>query len=303
MKRGQRKIHSSEKSRQAVIIPILVIQYGSLRAKLRAMRTAGPYMVRMFKEMFKGYSRLRKTSQTERMTIEQNELQELEAFAKGMGISHISYTKVKPEYIFRGFELLYDKAIVISMEMDHDDMKTNPSDRASKEIFRTYMELGIIVNKLAKFLEEKGFRCQASPAMGGDVMTVPLAQDAGFGVVGKHGLIISPEFGPSIRLAAVFVEIENLPIRKLEDNEHLWIKDFCEICNHCVDKCPGKAIYRETKMLEDEFPLFIDKEKCAPEFSKNCSQCISTCPFFYGNYNKVKERFDAHQKSGKKVFN
>lgn len=290
------RIKSAPYSRHAVIIPILIAQYGSLIAKFKAMKTVGPYIKTLISEMLKSYRSVKDKPITGKTRIDEKTLQEAEALAKSLGVGHIGYAKVRPEYIFRDFEILYSKAMVFTMEMDHDDMKTNPSDAASKEIFRTYTELGVIVNKLAEFFEERGYRCEASPAIGGDVMTVPLVQDAGLGVVGKHGLIITPEYGSSVRLAAVFLDIENLPTTTLKDNPHLWIKDFCETCNHCIDTCPGKAIFRETKVLDDGFPMYIDKEKCAPEFSKNCSRCISTCPFFHGQYQKIKETFEQHQK-------
>lgn len=296
MRDDQPRIKSAPNSRHAVIIPTLIAQYGSLVAKFKAMNTVGPYIKTLISEMLKSYRSVKDKPLTGKTHIDDKTLKQAEALAKSLGVGHIGYAEVKPEYIFRDFEILYNKAMVITMEMDHDDMKTNPSDAASKEIFRTYTELGVIVNKLAEFFEERGYRCEASPAIGGDVMTVPLVQDAGLGVVGKHGLIITPEYGPSVRLAAVFLDIENLPITTLKDNPHLWIKDFCETCNHCIDTCPGKAIFRETKVLNDGFPLYIDKEKCAPEFSKNCSRCISTCPFFHGQYQKIKETFEQHQK-------
>ena len=227
-------------------------------------------------------------------TISNIELQELEDYIKSIGIAQLAYVQVNPKYIFNGFEILYDKAIMITMEMRRERMRHNPTIESSKEIWRTYAGLGEAVNQIAAWLRERGFNCQASPAVGGDVMTVPIAQDAGLGYVGKHGLLITPEFGPSQRLAPIFVDIDNLPLSKPEDNPHRWMRDFCETCNHCVEVCPGSAIFKETKVLSDGDPLFIDREKCAPIFSKNCAQCISSCPFFHGNYEKIKAAYEKH---------
>ena len=68
----------------------------------------------------------------------------------------------------------------------------------------------------------------------------------------------------------------------------------------CVDCCPGQAIYRKTKILEDGYPQFIDREKCAPAFSKNCSQCISSYLFIWGNYYGIKESYLEHKEKRKK---
>lgn len=292
IKKKEKSIKSSAKSRFAVIIPLLLFQYGSMRDKIKAIK--GPmkkFFIVSLKEMFKSASRLKQNPQIGKNIIQDNFLQELESYAFSLGISKIGYTKVNPDFIFNKFEILYDNAMIVAMEMNRKDMRHNPSDAASMEIWRTYSQLGIIVNKLADFIREKGFNCHPSPAVGGDVMTVPIAQDSGIGVVGKNGLLITPEFGPSLRLAAIFLDIENLPLKTLDDNDHLWVKDFCDICNHCVKTCPGKAIFEQTKILEDGYPQFIDREKCAPAFSKNCSQCISSCPFFHGNYEDIKKSF------------
>lgn len=294
MRPGQFRYHSAPNSRQAVIIPILVAQYGSLKAKFKAMRTVGPYMKTLIGEAYRSYSRLGKLTNKGPKPMNPEVLREAEDYARSLGIAHIGYTLVKPEFIFRGFEIRFPNAMVLTMEMEHDAMRHNPSDAASKEIFRTYTALGVVVNKLADFFAERGYEAQASPAIGGDVMTVPLAQEAGIGVVGKHGLLIVPEYGPSIRLAAVFLNATDLPLTTLASNPHQWIRDFCETCNHCVHSCPGKAIFEQTKVLDDGFPLYIDKEKCAPEFSKNCSRCISTCPFFFGHYESIKHTYEKH---------
>lgn len=285
-------IKSSTTSRHAVIIPFLLMQYGSMKDKVKGIPVMGKALVTTVKEMQRSASQLKNNPKTHKKTIDAEGLIELESYAHELGISQIGYTKVNPDYIFNSFEILYDNAMILTMEMNREDMRNNPTDASTKEIWRTYSQLGIIVNKLAAFIRQKGYRCHPSPAVGGDVMTVPIAQDSGIGAVGKNGLLITPQFGPSQRLAAIFLDIENLPLASIEKNKHLWISEFCNTCNHCVNICPGQAIFKNTKHLDDGYPQFIDREKCAPPFSKNCSQCISTCPFFHGHYDKIKTAFE-----------
>ena len=181
------------------------------------------------------------------------------------------------------------------MAMDKEAIATNPSVDSNREIYRTYHELGIAVNKLAGFLRERSFDCHPSPAIGRDINTVPTAQDANLGCVGKNGILITPKYGPCIRLAAIFVEIENLPFSK--ENEHTWISEFCNSCNRCVRSCPAGAIYKKPKVLADGTNVFIDLEKCAKPFSKGCSACISSCVFTNTGYSKIKDGFKRVQKS------
>ena len=77
-------------------------------------------------------------------------------------------------------------------------------------------------------------------ALGGITDYTHLAELAGFGAIGYHGLLITPEFGPRVRLAAVFTSIEDLP--STATDEHAWIEDFCRECVKCVRQCPPQAI-------------------------------------------------------------
>lgn len=293
-----------QKSRpvQRIHLPLAIItmiQYGSIKDKAKGIPVMGRALVTSVKEMYKSASRLKSNPKIYHQDIDAEALIEIENYAKELGISQIGYTKVNPDFIFKGFEILYDNAMILTMEMNREDMRNNPTDASTKEIWRTYSQLGIIVNKLAEFIRQKGYRCHPSPAVGGDVMTVPIAQDSGIGAVGKNGILITPQFGPSQRLAAIFLDIENLPLKSIKENEHLWIREFCNSCNHCVDKCPGQAILEDTELLKDGYPQFIEREKCAPAFSKNCSPCISSCPFIHGHSDKIKETFERHEIEGK----
>ncbi|MGB3366856.1 MAG: reductive dehalogenase domain-containing protein [Acidaminobacteraceae bacterium] len=197
-------------------------------------------------------------------------------------------------HIFKGESILYGNAIVLTMEMKKDEIKTAPSKEAVVEIFRTYYELGVTVNKISDFLRKRGYHAMAGPAIGCSVSYVPLAQDAGLGVIGKHGLLITDKnYGPSLRLAAVYTDIENLPIAK--ENPHMWVKEFCNNCNKCVRNCPAGAINKEALQVAEDPEGFrcIDVEKCAKPFANNygCTICIKSCTFFNSDYENLKKNF------------
>ena len=85
--------------------------------------------------------------------------------------------------------MLYKHAIVFTIEMNQDKIKLAPSIPSFIEVFRTYYEVGVIVNKVATFLRrERGYNAHAGPAVGGDVNYIPLAMDAGLGYSGKNEL-------------------------------------------------------------------------------------------------------------------
>ena len=181
---------------------------------------------------------------------------------------------------------------VFTIEMDREKIRQAPSIPSFIEVFRTYYEVGVIVNKVADFLRQRGFNAHAGPAVGGDVNYIPVAIDAGLGISGKNGLLITRHSGPRVRLATVYTDIENLPFA--QENSHGWVRDYCETCNICVQKCPADAIYPVTKILTDGGPAFIDHTKCAMPFSNDngCTLCIKHCPFSSVSYDKLRTRFE-----------
>jgi hypothetical protein len=86
-------------------------------------------------------------------------------------------------------------------------------------------EVGVIVNKVADFLRQRRFNAHTGPAVGGHVNHIPVAIDAGLGISGKNGLLITRHSGPRVRLVAVYTDIENLPFA--QENLHGWLRDYC----------------------------------------------------------------------------
>lgn len=293
IKKDDNPIKSGANARKAINIILLETQFGSMSTKLKMVRP----LFKMFKSilinMRESAKSITKNPKLGKHHISQEQLETLESIAKEYGVSTLGYTKVNPDFIFDKFEILYDNAIMLTMEMKKDIMAKGQGQESMNEVMRTYDGLGIAVNKIADYLRGQGFNCHASPAFGGDINTVPTAQDAGLGYIGKNGVLVSPEFGPCMRLAAVFVDIENLPLAK--ENKHGWIADFCDTCNLCVKKCPAQAIYKEPRFNDKGGRVFVDPLKCVDPFSKGCSLCVSSCVFTGGNYDKIKKAYEARK--------
>ena len=285
-------IPSHPEARDPRIVPLVTFDYGSTTARIRQSRYVGKYLVASVKEMAKSAKSVVNNPYTGKTTINAETLRELEAYTHSIGVTDIGYTRVNPRHIFKGYRLLFPNAMIFTMEMDREKIKQAPSMPSFVEIFRTYHQLGVIVNQVSEFLRERGYNALAGPAVGGDVNYIPIAIDAGVGYSGKNGLLITKDNGPRIRLAAVFTDIENLPFA--EENPHEWVRDYCQSCNLCIEKCPADAIHMETKTHADGGPIFVDHTKCANPFSNDngCSLCIKHCPFSYADYGKLKAKLE-----------
>ena len=285
---GTELVEPDEHSHFGHHIPDIIRQYGSMKTSLSSrMRVMGK-MVRGLSHMRKSYTSVRRNPATGKTRATDAFLRELEELARGLGCAHIGYTQVPRSMVFSNKKILFDKAIVLTMEMEPARIRTAPGPQAGKEVWRTYERLGSIVNRIAAVLRSAGYRAQAGSPLGGDVSYPMLAQKAGIGYMGKHGLLITPDTGPSLRIAAVYTEIENLPYT--DHSEHAWVRDFCESCLKCVRSCPAGAIYRQDRVYEDGSRQCIDYTKCAKPFSDTlgCSVCIRDCTFFTGDYHKIK---------------
>jgi epoxyqueuosine reductase len=291
LRKDREYIAPSTNSHEGYSVPELVLKYGSIWSKARSIPNLGHYMIGCLYQLKKSYRSLYRQPVLPKREISDGDFTDLVSLAKSLGAADIGFAKVDPSMIFSNSAILFGNAIVLDILMEHERIGTAPSKIAEKEIFRTYYVLNRAVNKIKEFLYSRGYNAQAGPALGGEVNYPLLAQKAGMGYIGKHGMLITPSFGPSIRLAVVYTDITNLPFNKT--NEHSWIPDFCETCNRCVRKCPAGAIYKETIVYDDGSHQHIDYKKCSVPFSKDrgCTVCVKECVFFKGDYVKIRNGY------------
>lgn len=105
------------------------------------------------------------------------------------------------------------------------------------------------------------------------------AQAAGIGTIGRHSLLITPEFGSMVWLGAVLVDIE------LEADPLL--KPVCTNCNQCVKVCPVNAL-EHLEINQGacwDFAFGEDKEK--QDWRISCHRCRDACPYNVGSKNML----------------
>lgn len=232
-----------------------------------------------------------------RKHIDQETLRELHAFAQSAGADEIGFATVPREWVFQDTAICYTKAIVLVMEMDKERMSRAPNADTAVMVHETYNALGQVSNKIADWLRARGYAAHAGHPLGGMALYPPMAQAAGLGWRGINGLLITPRFGPRVRLAAVFTEIENLP--HYEGDEHAWVLDSCESCRRCIRECPPGAFYDSPIEHENGLVTVLDNQKCFPYFVRyhGCSICIKVCPFNEVGYDRIKQRYGWREKS------
>jgi ferredoxin len=228
-----------------------------------------------------------------RTHIPDSELEELEAYAHSEGVDDIGYARLPEKLVFQRKAVLHLNAIVLTMEMDKARMDTCPSEQSFVEVHAVYNNLGRAANRIAGWLRKRGFSAGAGHPLMGQALYPPLGQMAGLGWRGMHGLLITPRFGPRVRLAAVFTSIENLPYGR--ENPHGWIEHYCDLCRLCAKECPPQAILEKPVASATGLITCTVNEKCFPYFVDNygCSICIRVCPFQKEDYATLKHALDS----------
>ncbi|UCC33424.1 MAG: epoxyqueuosine reductase [Candidatus Bathyarchaeota archaeon] len=132
---------------------------------------------------------------------------------------------------------------------------------------------------LARLLEKQAFKAYHQMASTGGtderyltglLSLKHIAVQAGLGILGHNSLLITPQYGPRVRLTAILTDAELQPDAPMD-------KNFCEDCeNPCISLCPAKALEKPSH----EAPYEINKFACAQYLNTRptCSVCLKVCP-------------------------
>ena len=261
----------------------------SNKAQLAGFPRTVPIIISSAYDIKKSLKSMTIISASLKTEISHQELTELEAHCRNLGIGAIGYAKIPHKYIFQQKAIRYENAIVLAMEMNKEKLEFAPSKETGVMVHKTYNKLGKVSLKIAGRLKGMGFGVHAGHPLMGQALYPALAVEAGMGWYGKHGMLITPDFGPRVRLAAIYTSIKNLPFST--ENPHAWIEGFCENCKLCVKKCPPKAIYKTSEVNTDGLIKAISTRKCFLEFAENqgCSVCLKNCLFNKKGYQKLHQ--------------
>lgn len=152
---------------------------------------------------------------------------------------------------------------------------------AKYDVGNFYYEVNLKLKKIIDFIDqETNFKYRSkNKSCYVSLVEKPIAQRAGVGWYGKHGIIVTKKFGSWVVLGEIITELE------LETDKPL--QQDCGNCTKCIDLCPTKAIVS---------PYIIDRTKCLQYISERpmkvplafrekwgdrlygCTTCQEVCP-------------------------
>ena len=177
-----------------------------------------------------------------------------------------------------------DNVVVIAQSMDLEVLRTAPSALSGAATGATYSRDTIVLLAIAQYITNLGYRAVAS--MNDSALVIPLAIKAGLGEYGRHGLLITREFGPRVRIGKVFTD---MPVAH-DRPARFGVKEMCDICRACTEGCPARAIdggapstvVHNRSNIQGIRKWTTDAEKCFRFWANqntDCSICVRVCPY------------------------
>ncbi|MCY3977400.1 MAG: reductive dehalogenase [Chloroflexi bacterium] len=188
------------------------------------------------------------------------------------------------------------QVVVIVNEMDHQTIQTVPSALSGAATGQGYSRDIIALLSLTQYIRNLGYRAVAS--LNDTALSIPLAIQAGLGQYGRHGLLITPEFGPRVRIAKIFTDLPLIPDQPID----FGVTETCNHCRRCSDGCPVKAIPDDAPKFETHDGIShlkgvkkwtINARQCFTFWANqgtDCSICIRVCPYnkdFSKRFNRL----------------
>ena len=130
--------------------------------------------------------------------------------------------------------------------------------------------------RLARFLTNKGYPSINIGQDLTDYRTITgafsfkyAAVQAGLGIIGKNGLILTPSYGPRVKLSLVITEA---PL----EGDNITAEDLCADCEICIKVCPSGALKEPVGEARPNYDRFV----CCSFYTANegCGLCMSKCP-------------------------
>ena len=174
--------------------------------------------------------------------------------------------------------------VVIAQEMERDLIDTVPSALSGTATGVGYSYDTLVLLGLAQYIRNLGYRAIAT--MNDTALAIPLALKAGLGEYGRHGLLITEEFGPRVRIGKIFTD---LPLHH-DQPKRFGVREFCGECRRCSDACPVNAIpsgepseevYNRSNIVGVR-KWTVDAEPCFQFWANqnsDCSICVRVCPY------------------------
>jgi len=184
--------------------------------------------------------------------------------------------------------------VSIGYKLNYTPIQNLPESRSAYMLEHDYANrhLSQSSHKVTRFLEKRGFKAigfdagagfyakigKSPETIAGDFSHKHVAVASGLGKFGLNNLVLSPKWGPRIRLATIITNAQVEYSRAHEESP-------CptDECLKCIEICPVRALDGWKGKYDPERGWVMDKRKCYDYIfttlkGQRCGQCIKACP-------------------------
>ena len=220
--------------------------------------------------------------------------------ARQLGYLEVGITNYDPRYDYkskRGFTVL-PHAICLAYEQDFEPTQTIPSVDAEIVHSSTYRTQAAAGLELGNFIRSLGYKAHVIHSSDATGPVIPMFVAAGLGSLGACGYLLTPHTGNRCRIMMVTTDA-NVTYDKPVD---YGIHAFCQVCQVCVNRCPGRALMRDKIWWRGIEKNKLYFKRCRPVMARylGCGVCMKVCPIQkYGLKNTMEHYAATGQVLGK----
>ena len=219
--------------------------------------------------------------------------QEIKDKARQLGYLEVGLTPYDHRYEYqsrKGFTQL-PHAICLVHEQDYESTQSIPSVDAEvvhTSAYRTQAAAGL---KLGDFIRSLGYRAHVIHSHDATGPMIPMFVEAGLGQLGACGYLLTPHAGNRNRLMIITTDANVTYDEPVDYGIHA----FCQVCQVCVNRCPGRALMRDKIWWRGSEKNKVYYKRCMPVIARylGCGVCMKVCPVQKYGMKNVMDHYAA----------
>ena len=224
-------------------------------------------------------------------TPDEDLTEDIRRFARESGFGEVGFTRHDRHYTYAAKKrwAKFEHAICLALEQDYVQTQSGPGMEADRARFETYEAQQARCMDVADYIRSRGYRAQIHDGSDCSGPYIPLFVAAGLGQLGANGQLLSPHFGSRSRLMLITTDA---PVT-YDQAQDYGIEKFCQQCQVCVNRCPGRALTRDKVWWRGVRKNKVIYERCRPLMVTfhGCAVCMIVCPIQRYGMKPVMEHY------------
>jgi Pyruvate/2-oxoacid:ferredoxin oxidoreductase delta subunit len=198
--------------------------------------------------------------------------------ARQLGFLEVGLTDYDYRYQYQSKKgyAKFPHAICLAYEQDFEPTQTIPSvdsEIVHSSTYRTQASAGL---ELGNFIRSLGYQAQVIHNADYTGPLIPMFVAAGLGQQGACGYLLTPHAGNRNRLLLMTTDAKVTYDKPIDYGIHA----FCQVCQVCVNRCPGRALMRDKIWWRGVEKNKLYFKRCRPVMARylGCGVCMKVCP-------------------------